>query len=148
MRKEPYDIAFLVALAGSIMASSFVAALPPGLDLSRGLVSHSHSGACRYWLPTSARQALRVAAADDNKRHLTTASKRFPRLLHKFFWSAADRGRAKALNTAPANDQYTERQGELRWLLHLTTFVKYLKVWRTATEPPFSHTWPTTSIGP
>jgi len=26
MRKEPNDIAFLVALAGSIMASSFVAA--------------------------------------------------------------------------------------------------------------------------
>jgi len=84
MRKEPNDIAFLVALAGSIMASSFVAAWPPGLDLSRGLVSHSHSGACRYWLPTSARQALRVAAADDNKRHLTTANKRFPRPLRKF----------------------------------------------------------------
>jgi hypothetical protein len=31
-----------------------------------------------------ARQALRVAAADDNKRHLTTVNKRFPRLLRKF----------------------------------------------------------------
>src|SRR5271170_7120546 len=49
-----------------------------------GFKPHSHSGACRYWLPTSARQALRVAAADDNKRHLTTVNKRFPRPLRKF----------------------------------------------------------------